>query len=80
MARPQTTLTEFDPVWNRICEEAEAAIAQEPLMGGLIHAGVLHHNSFDKSVIDLAVIRLLYRLFFFLLFIVGWICRSFVWL
>ena len=50
MAYPQPTLTEIDPVWHRICEEAEAAIADEPLMGGLIHAGVLHHKSFEGAL------------------------------
>ena len=50
MARPQPSVTEFDPVWQRICEEAEAAIAAEPLMGGLIYAGILHHNSFEGAL------------------------------
>lgn len=50
MARPQPNLTEIDPVWHRICEEAETAIANEPLMGGLIHAGVLHHKSFGGAL------------------------------
>jgi serine O-acetyltransferase len=50
MARPQHNLTELDPVWHRICEEAEAAIAKEPLMGGLVHAGVLHHASFERAL------------------------------
>ncbi len=50
MARPQPTLTQLDPVWHRICQEAETAIAEEPLMGGLIHAGVLHHKSFDRAL------------------------------
>lgn len=50
MARVQPALTELDPVWHRICEEAEAAITQEPLMGGLIHAGVLHHSSFEGAL------------------------------
>ncbi len=50
MAHVQTNLTEVDPVWHRICEEAEAAIASEPLMGGLVHAGVLHHKSFERAL------------------------------
>ncbi len=50
MAQPKPSLTELDPVWHRICEEAEAAIAAEPLMGGLIHAGVLHHNTFEAAL------------------------------
>ncbi|WP_033315656.1 serine O-acetyltransferase [Limimaricola hongkongensis] len=46
MATPQAQLTEIDPVWSRIRSEAQDAIATEPLMGGLIHTGVLHHQSF----------------------------------
>ena len=46
MARPNPSVTEFDPVWQRNCQEAEAAIDAEPLMGGLIYSGILHHKSF----------------------------------
>lgn len=28
-------LMPIDPVWSRVCEEALAAVANEPLMGGL---------------------------------------------
>src|SRR6056297_3014756 len=44
------TLTEVDPVWHRICDEAETAIKDEPLMGGLIHAGILHHKSLEGAL------------------------------
>jgi len=50
MAQPQSTVSAVDPVWHRICEEAEAAIDKEPLMGGLIHAGILHHKSFEGAL------------------------------
>lgn len=50
MANVQPSLTQLDPVWHRICEEAEAAIADEPLMGGLIHASVLHHATFERAL------------------------------
>ncbi|MEO1638673.1 MAG: serine O-acetyltransferase [Pseudomonadota bacterium] len=50
MPQLQPTLKEVDPVWHRICEEAETAITEEPLMGGLIHAGVLHHASFEGAL------------------------------
>jgi serine O-acetyltransferase len=50
MAHLQPKLRELDPVWHRICDEAEAAIAAEPLMGGLIHAGILHHKSFEGAL------------------------------
>ena len=50
MAHVQPTLTELDPVWHRICDEAETAIKEEPLMGGLIHAGILHHKSLEGAL------------------------------
>lgn len=33
-------------LWSRICGEAEQAVRAEPLLGGLIHSGLLHHDSF----------------------------------
>ena len=50
MAQTKTQIAELDPVWDRICQEAEAAIADEPLMGGLIHSGVLHHPTFERAL------------------------------
>ncbi len=50
MAKPQVNVAELDPVWSRIREEAKDAIAAEPLMGGLIHSGVLHHQSFERAL------------------------------
>ena len=50
MAQPRLNVAEIDPVWDRICAEAEAAIQAEPLMGGLIHSGVLHHGSLERAL------------------------------
>lgn len=54
MARTQpndrTHIMEVDPVWTRITEEATTAIASEPLLGGLVHACVLHHPSLEKAL------------------------------
>ena len=50
MAQSNPNLTEVDPVWHRIRDEAEEAIRQEPLMGGLIHAGILHHAGFAQAL------------------------------
>ena len=50
MAQNNPSLTQVDPVWHRIREEAEAAIANEPLMGGLIHAGILHNTTFERAL------------------------------
>lgn len=50
MTKPKPSVTEIDPVWSRIREEAEAAVAEEPLMGGLIHATILHHATFEEAL------------------------------
>ncbi|MEL6572285.1 MAG: serine O-acetyltransferase [Pseudomonadota bacterium] len=50
MVQQTSTIAEVDPVWHRITNEAEAAITQEPLMGSLIHAGVLHHAGFADAL------------------------------
>lgn len=50
MANVKPSLAELDPVWHRINEEAQAALTSEPLMGGMIHASILHHKSFEKAL------------------------------
>ncbi|OED47574.1 serine O-acetyltransferase [Leisingera sp. S232] len=50
MAKTQQAVTPVDPVWSRITREAEEAVATQPLMGGLIHACILHHKSLQKAL------------------------------
>ena len=50
MAETRATVTEIEPVWDRITREARQAVADEPLMGGLIHACVLHHRTLEKAL------------------------------
>jgi len=50
MAVLKTNLAGLDPVWHRIRQEAEDAIRGEPLMGGLIHSGILHHGTFERAL------------------------------
>ncbi|AXC51225.1 serine O-acetyltransferase [Paracoccus suum] len=37
-------------VWHRIREEAEAVVRAEPLLGGPVHAGLLHHTRLDQAL------------------------------
>ncbi len=39
-----------DPVWSRIRQEAEIAVRDEPLLGGLIHSTILHHESLETAL------------------------------
>jgi len=50
MVATQPTVHEVDPVWQRICDDARDAISVEPLMGGMMSAGVLHHDSFEDAL------------------------------
>ena len=46
--RPE--LKSVDPVWRRIRREAEALVAEEPLMASLAHATVLHASSLEAAL------------------------------
>ena len=50
MPEARAKLASVDPVWDRIREEAYAAVRSEPLMGGLLHACILHHRSLEKAL------------------------------
>ena len=55
MAHSETRLSEWklaelDPVWGRIREEAQEAVAEEPLLGGVVHSCVLHHQTIEQAL------------------------------
>ncbi len=50
MADTTTNIAKVDPVWDRITTEAQDAVRAEPLMGGLVHACILHHQSLEKAL------------------------------
>ncbi|NNE53828.1 MAG: serine O-acetyltransferase [Sulfitobacter sp.] len=50
MAEPRSKIASFDPLWDRITEEAEQALRDEPLIGGFVHACILHHKSIEKAL------------------------------
>ncbi|MGV6803718.1 MAG: serine O-acetyltransferase [Ruegeria sp.] len=50
MFETRTQVTSVDPVWDRITAEAQAAVGSEPLMGGLVHACILHHKSLERAL------------------------------
>lgn len=50
MAETRKNISEIDPVWSRICREAEEAVNEEPLMGGLLHGSLLHHASLEGAL------------------------------
>lgn len=50
MLKVPGTVTELDPVWRRVREDAKQMVADEPLIGSLVHAGILHHASLEKAL------------------------------
>jgi serine O-acetyltransferase len=50
MAEPRHKIASIDPVWAQITVEAQAAVRDEPLLGGLIHSSVLHHKTIDSAL------------------------------
>jgi len=50
MAETRAKLAKLDPVWARITTEAEQAVRDEPLLGGLIHSSVLHHPTLERAL------------------------------
>ena len=50
MPHAHSRLATVDPVWARIRDEAQAAIADEPLLGGLVHASLLHHPTMERAL------------------------------
>lgn len=50
MSEIQPKITSIDPVWDRLVREAQAGVAKEPLLGGLIHSSVLHHRNLAAAL------------------------------
>ncbi len=50
MADLRTNITSVDPVWDQITDEARQAVTDEPLIGGFVHACILHHKSIEKAL------------------------------
>jgi serine O-acetyltransferase len=43
-------LGRLDPVWDRVRQEAEAAIRKEPALGGFVYATILHHDRLEEAI------------------------------
>lgn len=45
-----TLLLNDDRLWRELRREGEAAVQDEPLLGALIHAGLLHHRDMESAL------------------------------
>ena len=50
MADVRTNIQSIDPVWEQIQDEARQAVLDEPLVGGFVHACILHHKSLEQAL------------------------------
>ena len=50
MAEIKAKFAALDPVWQRICDEAEQVVRDEPLLGGVIHNNLLHHATMERAL------------------------------
>ena len=50
MAERHSKPVEVDPVWERIKSDARDTLAGEPLLGGMVHSSVLHHDSLERAL------------------------------
>ncbi len=50
MAQSNADVTSLDPVWDQVVSDAEASVAAEPALGGLIHSNILHHASLEAAL------------------------------
>ncbi|MEO3413929.1 serine O-acetyltransferase [Roseovarius sp. CAU 1744] len=50
MVETRAKLTSLDPVWAQIITEAQDAVEDEPLLGGLVHSSILHHKSIESAL------------------------------
>lgn len=50
MGQANKQLKSVDPVWSQIRQEGLRAVDDDPLLGGLVHANVLHHDSLECAL------------------------------
>ncbi len=50
MFEASAKMTELDPVWDRIRRESEEIVANEPLLGGMVHSCILHHDKLERAL------------------------------
>jgi serine O-acetyltransferase len=50
MYEVSTDMRTLDPVWDRVRSEAEEIVANEPLLGGMVHSCILHHSKLELAL------------------------------
>lgn len=50
MTKSQEKPVQIDPVWKKIYTDAQILVENEPILGGMLHSSILHHESFEKAL------------------------------
>ena len=50
MFEANVKMTELDPVWDRIRVGAKEIVDNEPLLGGMVHSCILHHERLEHAL------------------------------
>jgi serine O-acetyltransferase len=50
MAETRTNVASVDPVWSQISDEGRQIVVDEPLLGGLVHSAILHHQTMEAAL------------------------------
>ena len=61
MAQLSKKFADVDPVWHKIREEAEEVVAREPLLGSIVHSGILLHPTLEHAIANRLAIKLASR-------------------
>jgi serine O-acetyltransferase len=56
--RPTAELAKVDPVWARICHEAEEIVRREPELATFLYSTILHHDTLEAAVVHRLADRL----------------------
>ena len=50
MTQTNTQIRSLDPVWDRVRSEARDAVRDEPILGGMFHTSILHHDTIEAAL------------------------------
>src|SRR5258705_12754609 len=51
-SKSQAVIRKVDPVWAKICTEAEDVVRREPEIGTFIYSSILHHDTLEAAVVQ----------------------------
>lgn len=57
-SKPQPGMPTHDPIWARMCAEAEAMVAAEPALASIVYGTILNHTRLEDAVVHRLADRL----------------------